>query len=59
MTLKEASQKWGISDRRINTLCWENRIEGITRFGKAWAISKDAEKPKDNRVKSGKYIKEK
>ena len=59
MTLKEAAQKWGLSDRRINTLCLEGRIEGAVKFGLVWAIPKDAVKPKDERIKSGKYIKKK
>lgn len=29
------------------------------KFGNTWAIPEDAEKPKDERIKSGKYIKEK
>ena len=59
MTLKEASQKWGIGDRRINALCIEGRIPGATKLGNMWAIPSDAEKPQDARIKSGKYIKTK
>lgn len=59
MTLKEASEKWGISDRRINRLCLEERILGATKLGNMWAIPCDAEKPEDKRIKSGQYIKEK
>ena len=59
MTIKEASEKWGIGIRRINTLCSEGRIEGCSRFGLSWAIPTDAEKPKDRRIKTGKYIKNK
>lgn len=59
MTLKEASKAWGISDRRINTLCLEGRIEGATRAGSMWLIPYDAAKPTDARIKSGKYIKDK
>ena len=29
----------------------------MTRFGRAWTIPKNAEKPSDNRIKPGKYIK--
>lgn len=47
----------GKSARRINTLCLEGRIDGAIKFGNTWAIPKDAEKPKDERVKSGRYIK--
>lgn len=57
MTIKEASQKWGIGDRRINALCIEGRIPGATKLGNMWAIPSDAEKPQDARIKSGKYIK--
>lgn len=57
ITLAEASEKWGISERRIRTLCAEGRIEGVTRFGRSWAIPADTEKPSDKRIKSGKYVK--
>lgn len=56
MTIKEASELWGLSVRRIQTLCDEERIEGATKFGTVWAIPKDAERPKDGRIKSGKYV---
>lgn len=36
-------------------LCRENRIEGVKRFGRAWAIPEDAEKPVDARVTTGEY----
>jgi len=56
MTIIEASQKWNISPRRIQTLCSTGRIPGVERLGYCWAIPKDAQKPVDARVKSGKYI---
>lgn len=56
LSLKEMSAKWGISDRRINTLCLENRIPGAFKVGNSWAIPADAEKPIDERIKSGKYV---
>lgn len=59
LTLKEVSDKWGISSRRINTLCSEGRINGATKIGNMWLVPQDAEKPKDERVKSGKYSKSK
>ena len=34
ITLSEASEKWGISERRIRTLCAEGRIEGVTSIVK-------------------------
>ena len=59
MTLKEAAEKWGTGDRRINTLCLEGRIEGASKIGNLWVIPVDTPKPDDNRIKSGKYIKKK
>lgn len=40
MTANEAAMKWGLSSRRVHTLCGEGRIEGATRLGNAWAIPK-------------------
>jgi len=57
MLISEASKKWGITTRRIQTLCNEGRINGADRLGNIWVIPKDAQKPADARIKSGKYIK--
>ncbi len=57
LSIKQTSEKWGISTRRIQVLCSENRIPGATKIGSYWAIPEDAEQPKDERIKSGKYIK--
>ncbi len=59
MTVREASKEWNLSERRLQTMCNEGLIEGVIKFGHAWAIPKDAEKPVDKRIKSGKYIKHK
>ena len=58
MTIKEAAEIWGISTRRILKLCSEGRIPGAVKESK-WLIPADAEKPKDKRVKTGEYIKDK
>ena len=55
ITLKQASEKWNISERRIRRLIQEGRIEGAVKFGRDWAIPVDATKPEDKRVKSGEY----
>ena len=47
----EAAKKWGISERRVQKLCEENRIPGVARFIRIWLIPKDAEKPADGRKK--------
>jgi len=59
LSITQTSNKWGVSGRRIQTLCTEGRIPGATKIGSYWAIPADAEKPKDERVKSGRYIKSK
>ena len=51
ISAKEAAEKWGISERCIQKLCEEKRIDDVVRFGHAWAIPKNAEKPKDGRKK--------
>lgn len=57
LSIKQTSEKWGISVRRIQTLCSNGRIQGAQKIGYSWIIPLDAEKPKDERIKSGKYIK--
>ena len=59
MSINQAAQEWGISPRRIQVLCAQDRIPGACRIGNMWAIPKDAQKPEDARIKSGKYIKAK
>ena len=49
ISVKEAAEKWGISERRIQKLCGGSRIEGVARFGHAWMIPRDAGKPADLR----------
>ena len=55
LTIKEASLMWGISVRRITVLCNEGRIVGAKKIAGVWLLPKNAEKPADARVKSGKY----
>ena len=59
LSLKQTAEKWGISIRRVQTLCSTDRIVGAVKIGSYWAIPVDAEKPKDERIKSGKYVKKK
>ena len=56
MTVKEAAERWGLSERRVTTLCREERIYGSKKQGRSWVIPEDSEKPSDNRVKTGNYI---
>ena len=49
----EAAKKWSISERRVQKLCEENRIPGVSKFSYMWLIPKDAKKPVDGRRKGG------
>lgn len=51
ITAKQAAEKWGISERRVQVLCEQGRIEGVQRLGKAWAIPVGSQKPIDGRIK--------
>ena len=54
MSAPQAAEKWGISERRVQILCSENRIPGVSKLGDMWLIPKNAEKPIDGRTKRGK-----
>ena len=43
MSCPEAAKKWGISERRVQKLCEDNRIPGISKIGYMWLIPKDAQ----------------
>lgn len=49
ISAKDAAEKWGISQRRVATLCTEGRIEQATMVGNTWVIPADAQKPADGR----------
>lgn len=49
MTVREAVDKWGISQRRVQQLCEQGRILEVQLFGISWMIPKGAGKPVDPR----------
>ena len=52
LTTKQASEIWGISQRRVAILCEEGRITGAVKAGRTWLMPADAKKPTDARIKS-------
>ena len=52
MTLKEASERWGVTPRWNNDYCSSGRIPGAVKMGTVWLIPKCAQKPADKRFKS-------
>ena len=59
LTISEVAEKWNVTIRWVNELCNAGRIKGATKFGNTWAIPVDAKRPPDQRIKSGKYVKNK
>lgn len=51
-TIKEVSELWGISARRVQILCNEGRIPGAFKKGRTWLIPVKADRPDDRRVKT-------
>lgn len=58
ITVKQASERWGISDRRVRVLCADGRIEGVVTKGRSYLIPANALKPIDGRSLRGKEIPE-
>ncbi len=49
MDVKTASERWGLTQRRITTLCRDGRIAGSRKEKGLWLIPEDAVKPADGR----------
>lgn len=43
--VKDCAEEWGISKRRVQIYCEEDRIAGAFKYGQYWLIPKDAQKP--------------
>ena len=55
--VREAAKRWNITERRVSTLCKNGKIDGAEKQGKRWMIPKDAQKPADQRIRTGVYRK--
>ncbi len=49
ITVSEAAKKWGVTTRRVQMLCNEERIKGAVRFGPIWKIPATAVLPNAKR----------
>lgn len=56
MTVKQAAEKWRISDRRVRILCSAGKIPGAFQDGRGWKIPANAVKPADGRYKSAESL---
>jgi hypothetical protein len=53
ITPQQASEKWGITVRRVQALCAKGRINNSVKLGRVWLIPKNAPKPIDGRKHNG------
>ncbi|MCC8160339.1 MAG: helix-turn-helix domain-containing protein [Oscillospiraceae bacterium] len=53
ISVKDAAAKWGVSERYAQRCCTEGRVDGAVKFGRAWAIPPNAEKPADKKGSRG------
>lgn len=44
ISVKQAAEKWEISDRRVRILCSEGKIPGVIREDRRWKIPGEAKK---------------
>ncbi|MBR3591608.1 MAG: helix-turn-helix domain-containing protein [Clostridia bacterium] len=56
LSVTQFAQKHGMDVGNVRRYIAQGRISAI-KIGNQWAIPEDATPPKDNRIKSGKYIK--
>lgn len=56
ITVQQAADRWGLSDRRVRVLCKEGRIQGVIKKGRVYLIPEDSLKPIDGRSLRGKKI---
>ena len=49
MTVKDAARRWNVTERLVQRLCAEGRIDGAVKFGRSWSIPVSARKPDDPR----------
>lgn len=49
MTVKDAAQRWNVTERLVQRLCAEGRVDGAVKFGRSWSIPVSARKPDDSR----------
>ena len=55
LSAAQTAEKWGISARRVQILCNEDRIPGAIHVGFVWAIPDNTGKPADVRIKGEQF----
>ena len=49
MTVREAARRWNVTERLVQRLCADGRVDGAVKFGRSWGIPAVARKPEDPR----------
>lgn len=57
ISVREAAERWNITERRVSTLCKDGKIAGAKKLGNRWMIPENTRKPLDRRIKTGAYRK--
>lgn len=57
ISVREAAERWNITERRVSTLCKDGKIAGAKKLGNRWMIPENTRKPLDQRIKTGAYRK--
>ena len=55
VTAHEMAAKWNLTTRRVQKMCSDGIIPGVTKFGNVWVVPADSEKPIDRRITTGAY----
>lgn len=56
ISVQQAAENWGITDRRVRVLCNQGKIPGIIKKGRSYQIPANAVKPVDGRQNRHKQI---
>ena len=55
----EMAKRWNVSVRQVQLLCQSGKIKGVSKFGNAWAIPADTQKPtRTGKLKPGRKSKD-
>ena len=45
MTVRDAAQTWGVTERYVQMMCKQGLVRGAARWGRGWMVPADAPKP--------------
>ncbi len=56
ISISEAARRWGVTARRVQDMCRSGVIKDAVRFGRAWMLPENTQRPPDGRTRDGKHI---